>query len=163
MPLYCSFELAMNDTAIPESTKVYSNGYTIYKPNQRGTGGAVRFNLNAEKGAIFLEAASQSGEKQFDWDQKIIMKWGLSDIGAALATLQGRTAQAKLFHKTEKASSTFELTFRDDPERAPYALTITRQEEADKSLRKVSIPLTHAEAAVLEVALRTATNRILGW
>ncbi len=153
----------MNDTATPESTKAYSNGYAIYKPNQRGTGGVVRFNLNAEKGAIFIEAASQSGEKQFDWDQKIIMKWGLSDIGAALATLQGRLPQAKLFHKTEKASSTFELTFRDDPERAPYTLTISRQDEADKSLRKVSIPLTHAEAAILESALRTATNRILGW
>lgn len=153
----------MNETAIPESAKAYSNGYSIYKPNQRGAGGVVRFNLNAEKGAVFVEAASQSGEKQFDWDSKIIMKWGLSDIGATLATLQGRTPQAKLFHKTEKASSAFELTFRDDPERAPYALTISRQEEADKSLRKVSIPLTHAEAAVLESALRTATNRILGW
>ena len=153
----------MNDTAITETTRAYSNGYAIYKPNQRGTGGVVRFNLNAEKGAVFVEAASQSGEKQFDWDSKIIMKWGLSDIGAALATLQGRTPQAKLFHKTDKASSAFEMTLRDDPERAPYSLTVSRQEVADKSLRKVSIPLTHAEAAVLETALRTATSRILGW
>ena len=158
----------MNDTTYPETTKTettkaYSNGYAIYKPNQRGTGGVVRFNLNAEKGAVFVEAAAQSGGKQFDWDSKIIMKWGFPDIGAALATLQGRTPQAKLFHKTDKASSAFELTFREDPERAPYALTISRQEEADKSLRKVSIPITHAEAAVLEAALRTATDRILGW
>lgn len=153
----------MNDTTHPETTKAYSNGYAIYKPNQRGTGGVVRFNLNAEKGAIFIEAAAQSGEKQFDWDSKIIMKWGLSDIGAALATLQGRTPQAKLFHKTEKASSALELTFREDPERAPYSLMISRQEEADKSLRKVAIPITHSEAAVLETALRTATDRILGW
>ena len=153
----------MNETIIPENVKSYSNGYTVYKPNQRGTGGVVRFNLNAEKGAVFVEAAAQSGEKQFDWDAKIIMKWGLSDIGAVLVTLQSRTPQAKLFHKTEKASSACELTFRDDPERAPYALMISRQEEADKSLRKVSIPLTHAEAAVLETALRTAVERILGW
>jgi hypothetical protein len=153
----------MSETTIPESARTYSNGYSIYKPNQRGTGGVVRFNLNAEKGAVFVEAAVQSGERQFDWDTKIIMKWGLSDIGAALATLQGRTPQAKLFHKTEKASSTFELTFCEDPERAPYGMTISRQEEADKSLRKVSVPLTHAEAAVLETALRTATSRILGW
>jgi len=153
----------MKEVITPEPAKTYSNGYTIYKPNQRGAGGAVRFGLNAEKGAVFVEAATQSGEKQFDWDQKIIMKWGLSDIGAALATLQGRTPQAKLFHKTDKASSAFEMTLRDDPERAPYSLTVSRQEIADKSLRKVSIPLTHAEAAVLETALRTATSRILGW
>lgn len=153
----------MNDAAINETTKAYSNGYAIYKPTQRGTGGVVRFNLNAEKGAVFVEAASQSGERQFDWDGKIIMKWGLSDIGAALATLQGRTPQAKLFHKTDKASSAFDLTFRDDPERAPYSLMVSRQEEADKSLRKVTIPLTHVEAAVLETALRAAATRILGW
>jgi hypothetical protein len=153
----------MNEAANLESPKTYSNGYAIYKPNQRGTGGVVRFNLNVEKGAVFIEAAPQSGEKQFDWEQKIIMKWGFSDIGAVLATLQGRLPQAKLFHKTEKASSTFELTFRDDPERSPYIVNVSRQENADKSLRKVSLPLTHAEAAVLDAALRLATERILGW
>jgi hypothetical protein len=137
--------------------------YAIYKPNSRGSGGVIRFELNREKGAVFLDAASQSGEKQFDWEKKITMKWGLPDIGSALAVLQGRMPQAKLFHKSEKATSTFELTFRDDPERAPYMVSVTRQENADKSLRKVAIPITHSEAAILETALRTATARILGW
>jgi len=137
--------------------------YAIYKPNSRGSGGVIRFELNREKGAVFLDAASQAGEKQFDWEKKITMKWGLSDIGSALAVLQGRMPQAKLFHKSEKATSTFELTLRDDPERAPYMVSVTRQENADKSLRKVAIPLTHPEAAILETALRTATARILGW
>ena len=91
------------------------------------------------------------------------MKWGLSDIGAVLALLQSRTSEAKLFHKTEKATSSFELALRDDPDRAPYMLSISRQEIADKSLRKVSIPITHPEAAILEVALRIATSRIMGW
>ena len=159
----CSFEHTMNDTLPEQAIKTYSNDYAIYKPNQRGNGGAIRFNLNADKGAIFLDAAAQSGEKQFDWENKIIMKWGLSDIGAVLALLQNRTSEAKLFHKTEKATSSFELALRDDPDRAPYMLSISRQEIADKSLRKVSIPITHPEAAVLEVALRIATSRIMGW
>jgi hypothetical protein len=152
-----------NGTTYPEATKTYPNGYTIYKPTQRGSGGAVRFNLNATKKAIFVEAANQNGERQFDWDSKVIMKWGLSDIGAFLALLQSRTNQAKLFHKTEAASSTCELLLRDDPERSPYTFKISRQEEADKSVRRVAIPLTHAEAALLETALRTATERIMGW
>lgn len=153
----------MNDTLPEQAIKSYTNDYAIYKPNQRGSGGAIRFNLNAEKGAIFLDAAPQCGEKQFDWENKIIMKWGLPDIGAVLALLQNRTTEAKLFHKTEKATSTFELTQRDDPDRAPYMLSISRQEVADKSLRKVSLPMTHPEAAILEVALRIATSRIIGW
>ncbi len=143
---------------MPENTE-----YPIYKPNSRGTGGVFRFDLNREKACVFLDAASQKGDRQFDWDTKITMKWGLADLGSTLAVLQGRMPQAKLFHKSEKATSTFEITCRDDPERAPYMLAVTRQETADRSLRKVAVPLTHAEAAVLETAIRTAIARILGW
>lgn len=153
----------MNETTHPDATKTYPNGYTIYKPTRRGSGGAVRLNLNAAKRAIFVEAANQSGERQFDWDSKIIMKWGLSDIGAVLALLQGRTTQAKLFHQTESASSSCEILLQEDPERAPYTFRISRQEGNDKKTRRVAIPLTHAEAALLETALRTATDRIMGW
>ena len=137
--------------------------YAIYKPNSRGSGGVVRFGLNAAKASVFVDAAAQSGEKQFDWENKITMKWGFSDLGTVLAALQGRLAQAKLFHQSEKANSAFELTYRDDPDCAPYLLSISRQNSADKSLRKVTIPLSHGEAAVLEAALRAAITRLLGW
>lgn len=137
--------------------------YAIYKPNGRGTGGVVRFDLNRGKSAVFVDAANQSGEKQFDWETKLTMKWGLPDLGAVLAVLQGRQSQAKLFHKSEKANSAVELTHQDNPERAPYLFQISRQSAADKTVRKVIIPLAHAEAAVLETALRTAVVRLLGW
>jgi len=153
----------MNTTSPEPAAKTYSTDYAIYKPNQRNSGAAIRFNFNPEKGAIFLDAAQQTGEKQFDWDNKIIMKLGLSDIGTILALLQNRTTEAKLFHKSEKATSSFELSPRNEPDRAPYVLFISRQEAADKSIRKVSLPITHAEVAILEVALHTATSRIIGW
>ena len=154
----------MNDTVLDSSPATErSSEYAIYKPNSRGSGGVVRFGLNKQKACIFVDAAAQSGEKQFDWENKITMKWGLPDIGSALAALQGRVPQAKLFHQSEKANSTFELTFQDDPERAPYLLSISRQSAADKTVRKLTIPISQGEAAVLEAALRTAVTRILGW
>jgi hypothetical protein len=155
----------MKDTvqeSSPSATE-RSPEYAIYKPNSRGSGGVVRFGLNPAKAAVFVEAAAQSGEKQFDWENKIIMKWGLPDLGTVLAALQGRLPQAKLFHKSERANSAFELIYQDDPERAPYFLSISRQTTEDKSLRKVTIPLSHGEAAVLETALRAAITRILAW
>lgn len=155
----------MNDPVL-ESTPAAtprSSDYPIYKPNSRGTGGVIRFGLNRAKGAVFVDAAAQAGDKQFDWENKITMKWGFADLGAVLATLQGRQPQAKLFHQSEKANSAFELSLRDDPERAPYLMTVSRQDSADKSLRKVTIPLTHGEAAVLETALRAAVTRLLRW
>lgn len=154
----------MKDPVLDAQTPVErSSDYAIYKPNARGSGGVVRFSLNRSKGAIFVDAAAQVGEKQFDWEHKITMKWGLADLGTVLAALQGRVPQAKLFHQAEKASSAFELTLRDDPERAPYFVSVSRQDAADKSLRKVTIPLTHGEAALLEAALRSAVGRLLGW
>ena len=137
--------------------------YAIYKPNGRGNGGVIRFDLNRAKGAVFVDAAVQSGDKHFDWEQKITMKWGLSDLGTVLATLQGRQNQAKLFHQSEKANSAFELTFREDPQRAPFMMSMSRQESASKAVKKVAIPVTHSEAAILETALRAAITRLLGW
>lgn len=157
----------MKDTTIDTSpaavTAERTSDYSIYKPNSRGSGGVIRFGLNRTKGSIFVDAANQSGEKQFDWENKITMKWGLSDLGTVLATLQGKLPQAKLFHQSEKANSAFELTLRGDPERAPYLMTLSRQEAADKSVRKVTIPLSHGEAAVLEAALHSAVARLLRW
>jgi hypothetical protein len=157
-----------SDSTRPASPSAASSSkraadYAIYKPNARGNGGVVRFELNRIKAAVFVDAALQQGEKQFDWEQKITMKWGLIDLGTVLAVLQGRQPQAKLYHQSEKANSAFELTLRDDPQRAPYFLTVSRQEESDKKLRKVTIPVSHAEAALLETALRSAVIRLLGW
>jgi hypothetical protein len=155
----------MKDTVLDPSPSPTERSaeYAIYKPNSRGTGGVIRFGLNRSKGCIFVDAAAQSGEKQFDWENKITMKWGFADLGTVLATLQGRLPQGKLFHQSEKANSAFELTFQEDPDRAPYLLSISRQDSADKTVRKLTIPISHGEAAVLETALRTAVGRLLGW
>jgi hypothetical protein len=153
----------MNDTATEPSKSTRASDYAIYKPTSRGNGGVVRFGLNRAKGSVFVDAATQLGAKQFDWENKITMKWGLQDIGAVIAVLHGRLPQAKLFHQSEKANSAFELTTRDDPNRAPFLLSISRQDGADKSVRKVMISVTHAEAAVLDTALRAAICRILKW
>jgi hypothetical protein len=137
--------------------------YAIYKPNSRGSGGVIRFELNPAKGAVFVDAALQAGDKHFDWDQKITMKWGLSDLGSVLATLQARQPQVKLFHQSERANSAFELVTRDDVQRAPFMMSMSRQDEGDRTVKKVAIPITHSEAAILETALRSAVIRILGW
>ncbi|MFA6563639.1 MAG: hypothetical protein WCV00_17175 [Verrucomicrobiia bacterium] len=137
--------------------------YAIYKPNARGSGGVVRFELNREKGAVFVDGANQSGEKQFDWEKKITMKWGLHDLGAVLAVLERRALDAKLFHKTEKFNSAFELASQDSPDRAPYFIHMSHQDAATKQVKKVGIPLTHGEAAVLETLLKTAVARLMGW
>jgi len=137
--------------------------YAIYKPNNRGTGGVVRLGLSQAKSCVFLEAANQSGERQFDWESKIIMKWGLPDLGSVLALLQGRSTEAKLFHRTEKADTSMLFNRQTEQDRAPYLLSITRKLTADGSAQKTTIPVTHSEAAILQTILTSAITRILEW
>jgi len=143
--------------------KLRTPEYAVYKPNARNTGAVVRFGLNREAGAVFVDGANQSGEKQFNWEGKITMKWGLPDLGAVLAVLEQRTPTAKLFHKTEKANSAFELASQEGADRAPYFIHLSRQDASSKQVQKISVPLSHAEAAVLETALKTAVARLLSW
>ncbi|GAA5481207.1 hypothetical protein [Haloferula sargassicola] len=158
------------DTSLPPSDPVLRSDATatrrpqhaIYKPNSRGTGGVVRFELNGYKEAVFVDAAPQSGDRQFDWEAKLTMKWGLSDLGAALSVFQGRQPAAKLFHRSEKSNSACEIVARDDADRSPFLFSLSRQEE-DKSVRKIAIPVTHAEAAILEVVLGRAVETLAGW
>lgn len=165
-------------TASPENTSVqttqatnkpatnkpsFDPQYAIYKPNSRGTGGVIRLGLSQAKSCVFLEAANQSGERQFDWENKIIMKWGLPDLGSVLALLQGRTTEAKLFHRTEKADTSMLFNRQTEQDRAPYLLSITRKSNADGSSQKSTIPLTQSEAAILQTILTSAITRILEW
>jgi len=84
---------------------------------------------------------------------------GPGRFGAALAVLQGRLPEAKLFHQTEHANSVFELVLRNEPDRAPLLMSLSRQDTVAKSLRKVTIPVSHAEASVLETALKKCRHQ----
>jgi len=154
------------------SKPTYDPQYAIYKANNRGAGSVVRLGLSCAKSCVFLEAANQCGERQFDWDGKIVMKWGMADLGAVLSALQGRESEVKLFHRTEKADTALNLTRQDvlggqnrqsGPGRAPYLLSVSQKSNANGSSRRVSIPISHAEASVLEAILRSAITRILQW
>ena len=154
-----------NTAGKPSTLSSRNTSYTIYKPNGNGDGAAVSFSFNKAKAAVFVEGANQSGERQFDWEKKIIMKWGMSDLGSVLAGLQGKQATIKLFHSTDKANSACKLTRREDvePDRPPFLFGVSRQDAEDKSVRKVNVTISESEAVILETALRTAIGRILGW
>jgi hypothetical protein len=144
----------------------YNPQYAIYKPNSRGSGGVARFGLSCAKSSVFLEVATQSGERQFDWEKKIVMKWGIPDLGAILSLFQGRETEVKLFHRTEKADTSLTLIRQNSQEvkgRAPYMLSVFRQNNGDATSHRVGVPITHAEAAILETLIQSAIQRILRW
>ena len=144
--------------------RVFDPQYTVYKPNNRGSGGVIRLGLSLEKSCVFAEAANQSGERQFDWENKLIMKWGISDLGNLLSLFQGRTTESKLFHRTDKADTSLLISRQtNNQDHAPYLLSISRKSATDGSAQRVSIPLTYSEASILQTIITSAINRILQW
>jgi len=90
----------MNDTVTETQKKDFSHKkpyFNIYKPLQKeGMGAALQFSYDANKRAIFLEAAQQKGVKltigskeQFDWENKIVFKIGTKTSAACYLSLLG--------------------------------------------------------------------------
>ena len=63
-------------------------GYSIYKPNKTGNGAAAQFNPDSELRCIWMEMASQTGSRDFDWENKIVFKLGHSDLLQMIFILQ---------------------------------------------------------------------------
>ncbi len=142
--------------------------YEIYKPNKTNTGGAFQFDLNALKESVFLEAASQKAEHEFDWPNKIVFKLGVVDIGKILAVIEGRKPSCELFHDAAKAkllseeSTAKNTTLSLAKGSYGYFLKLTRQ-HLNASLQTVNIPLSDDEALILRVLLERAVEKIFAW
>ena len=136
--------------------KDLSNFYPIYKPNGKGTGAAIQFKPDFDKGCIFINAANQAGEKSYNWDSKVIMKLGMSDIGKIIATLARRTTECKLFHKSERGQTTFDLK---PGTKYGYMLNTT----STISDSRVNLPVSDDEAEILLTLLRSVVPIFSRW
>jgi hypothetical protein len=139
--------------------------FTIYKPVKSGAGGALRFELSPERKAVFVEGAhQQEGQlRRFKWTSKIVMKWGLGDLGEALAVIERRQPEAKLFHKNEKGNTAFELKYQADRKPANFFATLSRQRGDTKEVDRLGVSLSPGEGAVLAALFRRAAVVLSGW
>jgi hypothetical protein len=143
----------------------YHGQYAIYKPTRSGKGGVLRFELSPERSAVFVEGAHQAeGElRRFAWQKKIVMKWGLSDIGEALAVIERRQPEARLFHQTARGSTAFELRHQTDRQPPNFFATISRQKADTKDVDRLGVSVSPGEASVLAALLRQAAVVLSGW
>ena len=140
---------------------------SYYKPNKGGAGAAVQFDLNAEKQSVFVEIARQSGEKAFNWQEKMVFKLALSDMGKLLLVLRDKVKTTQLFHDPSKGeyalaketkNATLSLTKGD----YGYFLKVSQQGQ-DGNLNSIQMALADDEALVLSIMLEKAVEKSVGW
>jgi hypothetical protein len=149
--------------------------YSVYKANKRGNGAAMQFDFNPNRESVFVEAAVQKGEQEFDWNNKIILKLGPSDISKLLVVLEGKSKTVDLFHEPGKNPFAQEKTAAAagakivknasfNLARGDYGFFAKlSQQYADSSVRTVSVSISEDEAVALRVLFSKAIEAIYKW
>jgi hypothetical protein len=160
----------MSDTTTKKQYKRKPH-HNVYKPLQKADqGAALQFSFDADKRAIFLEAARQKGAKltigskeQFDWEGKIVFKIGVADIGRLLLLFNGRTTEAKCLHSQAGTgrTSVLEVT-RGEYDGAPNFLAKLSR-TADGQTKRVSMYLNQDEISILAHFIRESLTRMMGF
>ena len=141
---------------------MYYKELSIYKPSKSIKGGAlqVKPSINQETGVIdclFLEAAKQSGEKLFDWSNKVVMKLGIVDVSKIMTIFSGREDKCSLFHKSDTGSSTLEII--SNVGRPGFYLKVS----STASGSQVGVVISTDEAELILALFRGIIPKMYGW
>ena len=161
----------MNEQETPQApvVKHYPGTLAFYHPGSTGNGSAVRFELKpalgSREGCFFMElarqktAASRDGNgarraATFDWEGKLTVKLGVTDVCSLLLVLRGRQEEAGngkgLFHDTAEATTVIRL--RRGADLQGIALEVSRKaKRGEAEPVRLRLVLTEAEALGLEL------------
>ncbi|MEI8243229.1 MAG: hypothetical protein WCI17_08190 [bacterium] len=162
------------------SARPWSGRLAFYHPTQSGGGAAARLDFHPARpdrdGCFFLEMARQktlaahtgNGRQAatFDWENKITVKLGLTDVCSLLLVLEGKCEQAGngrggLFHDTPEANTVINLRHQAAPA-AGFALEISRKpKRADGELQRTRVVLTEGEGIGLRCVFQGAIHSLV--
>jgi hypothetical protein len=165
----------MSTTSTDSPVRPWTGRLAFYHPTQSGGGAAARLEFHPARpdrdGCFFLEMARQktvparneNGRQAatFDWENKITVKFGLSDVSSLLLVLEGRCEQAGngrggLFHDTVESNTVINLRRQAEPA-AGFALEISRKSKrVEGEVQRMRVVLTEGEAIALRCIFQSA-------
>jgi len=149
----------------------------IYKANKNMKGSVAQFKMAGDNSCMFLELAKQvrpmDDKKPYDWENKIIVKLGSSDIGKILAYFHPQIMyyrqtppELALFHKNDRGSKSIKLEWQEREWKGKktysYYLSVSSKEGSNNPVR-VSVPISLDEVEILKIGFNRALEIILGW
>jgi len=112
------------------------------------------------RGCMFFEIArAKEGTDRMDWDNKINMKIGVSDIGKILAGLKSRS-EIKIYHENSRGSSTLNIAEGQQP--GTYAFGFSKK-EGQNDANRAMIYLNAEDMNVFLILLEAGLPQMLGW
>lgn len=141
--------------------------FSIYKK-----AGAAQFTLlntriseagRIEKnGAVLLEVAEGSGEKSYNWNDKITFALGMSDL---CQIFDNPDKPPRLVHSSpaSKAIKSLEFTPGEGKYVGTYMMKIGQKDPTSNSYQNVTVPIGSGEYTVLLRLLMAAAPKMIGW
>lgn len=143
-------------------------GLQFYKPNQKNTGNACSFSVNAKDFALYANFVHQTGPKLFKGGKQCAVKFSMYEVGGLIDTIE-KGREFKGYHKLPNGSQIINFKFGpyyagegDDKKFKGFGLSITRSDAEDSSAPKetFSIGFTPGEAVTLREYLRFTLGHI---
>ena len=143
--------------------------FKVYKFKKDGNGAALQFKISTDKKGlpcVFAEAAKQiEGTGVQDgrgkWDEKIIMKLGITDLGELLLVLNGIKNSKDIIHKKDEKSTTT-LTINKNTAEGYTGYYVKMSGKSDTVIRpQVALPVTDGEAECLRILAMEVVKDII--
>jgi len=142
----------------------------IYKANMKNSGSVAQFKIGNNDDCMFLECAAQNAPmdspKPYDWENKIIVKLGESDLCKLLAYLRldKPGVALKLYHESPGGGNKgIEFKWQEYSGRQSYYLTVSHQKTKGEAANRVSVPIGLDEVEYLRIGFKLALRIILAW
>lgn len=154
----------MSHIKFPESVSFYKKTAELQVKMKKPEADADGRIVKGKDGCMFFEmgkAIPGDANGRIDWNNKIVMKIGVNDIGQLLAFLSGKTDVCKLFHKNANgASSTCELSAG---EKGSVGVRISKKVDENAQAISAQLYLSGPDSIILEELLKASLPVILGY
>lgn len=146
----------MTEKVYPEPVKFHKRTSQLQvqlkKPGTDNNGQIVR-------GCMFFEIANAiEGSDKMDWNNKINMKIGVSDIGKILAGLKSRK-EIKIYHENSQGNSALNIAEGQQP--GTFAFNFSKK--VGDQVQRANIYLNVEDMNVFLILLETGLPAMLGW
>lgn len=126
--------------------------------------------FQSREGAVFMEICSASGKNEYDWSNKIIAAFSVTDLGKILTVLEGRVPEVELQHdpfaksaNAGKIQKYFKFTVGKEGLKGGIWIYASQFVKGTEGSVKHSVPLTGDETLCLAASIRAFIPRALAW
>jgi hypothetical protein len=137
----------------------YPTSFSVYKKSAAAQLNLILPRRNEKgridkEGAVLIEVAKATGEKQYDWTKKIVFAFGMNDFCMFFDNPEN---PPRLIHKLDEVVKSLEFKQGEAQYAGTYMMSLSDGQN------KISVPLSGGEYQIITRLFSCAIPKIIGW